>query len=260
MEHSTFILENDLVKLQLEFQKEARIHRERPEVKALMNELKSITSFVDFRSYMHKILCNRFPSPLYSFSSEDDNSDNHWWKNGEPIYELLKEMNKHFVTVFAQEDGGITTDTIEVENALYRTVMFECPLLSFLFPKSEVEDLILRLKQYPYYRYAISNESAKKIETIRIPLRWKYYYDDKNTRVKTEKDTISFKTNLENTHFYSVNEVFLNNQEGFLSDELYQVLISDYVVCDVMDMNFTSPEKEDGLFTTLLKIFESMNL
>ena len=257
MEHSTHILETDLIELQTKFQEKARIHRERPDVKDSMRELKSITSFVDFRSYMHNIVCKRLPSPLYAFSSEEASADNDWWKEGDPRYELLKEIGKYVVTVNAQEDGGITTINNEV-NALNRTVMFECPLLTFLFPKSEVKALISELEGYPYYRYNISNKKAESMERIRIPLRWWDFYDDKNTRVKKKVDGMSLKTTLENITDFSVDDVFSNNEEGYFSDELYKVLISEYVVFEVVDMNFTSPEKEDGLFTTLLNIFESM--
>ena len=261
MENSTFVLER-IEEERREFHSKAKESREKPEVKALMDELKSIETFSEFRSYMHKIISKRLPSPLYSFIDEEDNTDNHWWKDGNKKYELLKQINEYVVTVNAQEDGGITQIySEELKRMDKRRVMFECPLLTFLFPKSKVQllkDGIQKLKDNHYnYRFAITDQNASNEE--RIPVRTYITFDSKNDIIDVEYDAFVMQTTSENTFSYSVNDFFEENKDYF-SDELFSILTNDFVYCDIMDMNFISPEKKHGLFSNLLKLFNTLNM
>lgn len=268
MEHSTFILEIDDDLSRDDFQQEAAENRQTPEVKELIDELKRIKTFPEFRTYMHKIVSNRLPSPVYSFSAEEKNTDNSWWTGGNKKYELLKTINEYVVTINAQEDGGITqlySDTLHMNHQ--RQVMFECPLLSFLFPKSKLDHLKLNLelqnlKGRKNYRYSITDQDAT--HGVRIPMRTYVTFDSMNAIIKVEYDGISMETNSQNTFSRTVNdflnEIHIGTNEEYVSKELRDILTNDFVVCEVMDMNFMSPEKKHGLFTSLLQLFKQMNM
>ena len=210
---------------------------------------KFIKTYGALQAYMLLVVNKLLPSPFYE-SDTTDNTDNDWWVEDDPRYQLLIKLNNYVVTCNANEDYETTPAPFWREKGVIMQQSHTS--LAFLVPNNERELYINKLKKHKFLVtcYSMTAEPEIEIDSLeRIPMNINIY-KDKQTKV------LSGFYYSENPTTVNIGKLpFADDILDAASSELQEIIKQNYSELHVMNpVPNHDPSKPDGLFTQVLQV------
>lgn len=211
-------------------------------------------TFEELKWLMYQVVLGKVGSPMYGMErNSPENTDNDWWVNGDPRYELLKELNKYGLMTLYAEEGSLTPYVSINKNLRDMNVIkfvYHCDLC-FMYPKTKIHrllDYVYNSDGYDIVLFDLNGPDAYK--SNQFPIVIAYFSDG---RRETWSSTRFVHTNLEDGTpiKYGGTDAYSLGFEEFCNPSFFSKIANSYYEVQVYDTVENRPA-HIGLFKFLV--------